>query len=203
VLSENPLLRSGIVLAGANQRKSGTEDGILTALEATGLDLRGTELVTLSACETGVGEVRNGEGVYGLHRAFVIAGAKGELVSLWKVADEETKTLMVAYYQRLAQGSGRSSSLRATQLDMLAQRATAHPYYWASFVYYGDPSPVGQSIAMSSGAGPAVPGVDRGARGCSCEAAGAADCHGSALGSAIVLGMLARQRRRRKLEARA
>ncbi len=106
---ENPLLRAWLALAGANQRKSGAddkEDGILTAYEAAALDLWGTKLVVLSACETGVGEVRNGEGVYGLRRALVLAGAEAQLTSLWKVNDNVTKDLMSAYYGKLRAGWG-------------------------------------------------------------------------------------------------
>lgn len=173
---ENPLLRSGLALAGANAPRSGAEDGILTALEAAGLDLHGTELVVLSACETGLGDVQNGDGVYGLRRAFVIAGAETLVASLWKVDDAETRDLMVSYYGKLEKGGGRSASLREVQLAMLARPATAHPYFWASFLVSGDPSPLGAGAAASPGAGRASataatpPGkLDPGARGCACE----------------------------------
>ncbi len=139
---ENPLLRSGLVLAGANQRKSGDEDGILTALEATGLDLRGTQLVVLSACETGIGQVSNGEGVYGLRRSLVIAGAQTQLISLWLVSDTGTKDLMIDYYERLLSGQGRSEALRQTQLAMLNSEKYQHPYYWAAFISSGNWSPL-------------------------------------------------------------
>jgi CHAT domain-containing protein len=139
---ENPLLRSGLALAGANQLESGDEDGILTALEASGLDLEGTKLVVLSACETGVGKVTNGDGVYGLRRALVIAGAESLVMSLWQVDDEATKELMVGYYGRLATGKSRSSALREIQLQLLARDKYKHPYYWASFLPAGDNSPI-------------------------------------------------------------
>ncbi len=139
---ENPVLRSGLVLAGFNARQSGSEDGALTALEATGLDLRGIQLVVLSACDTGVGDVANGEGVYGLRRAFVIAGAESHLTSLWKVSDQGTADLMTDYYQRLLNGEGRSAALRQTQLDMLSSSAYQHPYYWAAFIPSGNWRPL-------------------------------------------------------------
>jgi CHAT domain-containing protein/Tfp pilus assembly protein PilF len=136
---ENPLLRSGLVLAGANKQQSGSgEDGVLTALEAAGLDLWSTRLVVLSACETGVGEIRNGEGVYGLRRALVLAGAESQLMSLWQVSDRETRELMVGYYRRLQRGAGRTEALRQVQLAMLRRRSSSHPYYWASFIPVGD-----------------------------------------------------------------
>lgn len=135
---ENPLLRSGLALAGANRRKSGEEDGILTALEAAGLDLWGTKLVVLSACDTGVGEVKNGEGVYGLRRAFVLAGSESHVMSLWSVSDTGAKELMVEYYKRLMKGEGRGEALRQVQLQMLKTPNRRHPYYWASFIQSGE-----------------------------------------------------------------
>jgi CHAT domain-containing protein/Tfp pilus assembly protein PilF len=135
--AENPLLRSGLALAGANHRGEGAEDGILTALETAGLDLSGTRLVVLSACDTGVGTVENGEGVYGLRRAVVMAGAEAQLTSLWKVNDQVTRRLMESYYRRLIAGEGRAEALRAVQLEMLEDTWTRHPYYWASFVPIG------------------------------------------------------------------
>jgi CHAT domain-containing protein len=161
---ENPLLRSGLILAGVKQAQSGAgEDGVLTALEAAGLALWGTKLVVLSACETGLGEVRNGAGVYGLRRALVLAGSETQVMSLWKVSDTGTRDLMTAYYARLQAGEGRTEALRQVQLAMLRgrllpgasrqqirQRETVetsetpstkdyrHPYYWAAFVPSGD-----------------------------------------------------------------
>ncbi|MFH7245095.1 MAG: tetratricopeptide repeat protein [Spirulina sp.] len=142
VNNENPLLRSGLALAGFNSRTSAGEDGVLTALEATGLNLRGTRLVVLSACETGVGQVANGEGVYGLRRAFVMAGAESQLMSLWKVDDLGTAELMQRYYQRLQNGEGRSESLRQVQLEFIADPDYQHPYYWASFIFSGEWRPL-------------------------------------------------------------
>ena len=134
----NPLLRSGLALAGANQGKNGDDDGILTALEAAGLDLWGTKLVVLSACDTGVGEIKNGEGVYGLRRAFVLAGAESELMSLWPVSDSSTSDLMISYYKGLQQGQGRGEALRQAQLQMLQNKDRQHPFYWASFIQSGE-----------------------------------------------------------------
>lgn len=157
-LIENPLLRSGLALAGANLDKGSAEDdGILTAQEAAGLDLWGTKLVVLAACDTGVGEVKNGEGVYGLRRALVLAGSETQVMSLWPVSDMGTRDLMIEYYQRLLEGQGRSEALRQVQLRMLNfdsrtltqsgtkrlnRKATpkkyTHPFYWASFIQSGE-----------------------------------------------------------------
>lgn len=135
---ENPLLRSGLALAGANRRTVGDNDGILTALEASGLNLWGTKLVVLSACDTGLGEIRNGEGVYGLRRAFMLAGAESLVMSLWSVSDLVTRELMTNYYKNLRQGMGRGAALRQVQLEMLKRPERAHPFYWASFIQSGN-----------------------------------------------------------------
>jgi CHAT domain-containing protein/Tfp pilus assembly protein PilF len=136
---ENPLLRSGIALAGANERSSGdNDDGILTALEAAQLDLSATQLVVMSACDSGVGEIQNGEGVYGLRRALALAGAQTQLTSLWKIPDDATYELMVEYYRRLVQGEGRAAALRSVQRKMMGDPALSHPYYWASFLAIGN-----------------------------------------------------------------
>jgi len=134
---ENPLLRSGLAFACANLHDS-KDNGILTALEASGLNLWGTKLVVLSACDTGVGEVRNGEGVYGLRRAFVLAGAESLVMSLWPISDYTTRQLMTGYYRDLKQGMGRGEALRAVQLDMLKKNPQLHPFYWANFIQSGE-----------------------------------------------------------------
>ncbi|MDP6944435.1 MAG: CHAT domain-containing protein, partial [Myxococcota bacterium] len=170
--TEDPMLRSGLALAGFNHRARATtqDDGVLTALEVAGLDLYGTQLVVLSACETGLGKVDQGEGVYGLRRALVLSGARSQVVSLWKVDDAATQALMTAFYTRLMAGEDRVAALRGVQRDMLEGRLTAqsrgkrakrglklsgprddagpdlsgwrHPYYWASFGVSGADGPV-------------------------------------------------------------
>ena len=139
---ENPLLRSGLVLAGVTIGQSAGDDGVLTALEITGLNLVGTKLVVLSGSKTGLGDISVGEGIYGLRRAFVIAGAESQLISLWNVSDQATKDLMVAYYGRLIKGEGRSEALRQIQLEMLKSENYQHPFYWASFIPSGDWTPM-------------------------------------------------------------
>jgi CHAT domain-containing protein len=138
---ENPLLRSGLVLAGVTIGQSAGDDGILTALETTNLNLVGTKLVVLSACETGQGDITIGDGVYGLRRALVIAGSESQLISLWKVSSNATRDLMIAYYGRLTKGEGRSEALRQTQLEMLKSETQNHPSYWASFIPSGNWTP--------------------------------------------------------------
>lgn len=134
-LREDSLLRSGLALAGANVRRRGPEDGVLTALEVAGLDLSGTKLVVLSACDTALGDLMPADGVYGLRRALVLAGSETQMMSLWKVHDEATRTLMTAYYERLNAGAGRSDALREVQIQMA--RDMLHPFYWAAFIVSG------------------------------------------------------------------
>jgi CHAT domain-containing protein/tetratricopeptide (TPR) repeat protein len=143
---ENPLLRSGLALAGANTFLRGeplpaeAEDGIITAEDVSGLDLLGTELVVLSACETGLGEVRVGEGVLGLRRAFVLAGARTLVMSLWKVPDGPTAELMQLFYGNLRSGMGRAEALRKAQLDLV--KVYPPPLFWGAFICQGDPGPL-------------------------------------------------------------
>jgi CHAT domain-containing protein len=142
----NPLLQSGLILAGAaaGGQSGPDQDGILTALEVTGLNLSGTQLVVLSACETGLGALSAGEGIYGLRRAFVLAGSQSQVISLWKVSDTATQALMVDYYDRLLAGTPRDAALRETQLAFLESEEYSHPYYWAAFIGSGDWRPLQQ-----------------------------------------------------------
>jgi len=131
---EDPLLRSGLALEGANLRRAAGDDGILTAAEASELNLWGTKLVVLSACDTGLGEVKVGEGGYSLRRALVLAGAETQVMSLWRVDDYATRRLMTEYYTNLNRGLGRGEALRQAQLKILEY----HPYYWAGFIQSGE-----------------------------------------------------------------
>ena len=139
---DNPLFRSGLVFAGVEQQQSEVDDGMFTAYEATFLNLVGTQLVVLSAYDIGRENISAGEGIYGLRRAFVIADSESQMISLWKVEDNATKDLMVAYYQRLKAGKGRRDALLEIQRDWLKDRKYQHPYYWGSFVFSGDGTPM-------------------------------------------------------------
>ena len=132
----NPLLRAGLALSGANLVSRGNNDGVLTALEASTLDLWGTRLVTLSACDSGVGEVKDREGVYGLRRAFTAAGADTVVMSLWPISDYVTRRIMTAFYRGLSGGLGRGEALRQAQLTIM--KSKPHPFYWASFIESGN-----------------------------------------------------------------
>ena len=145
---EDPMLRSGLYFAGANRTLAGNhatqdlDNGVLTAMEAGNLNLRGTELVVLSACNTGQGDVKNGEGVFGLRRALQEAGAQFVLMSLWSVPDKETLELMQSFYSKWLAGMEIHQALKEAQLEMRAQVRKSHggkdmPYYWGAFVIVG------------------------------------------------------------------
>jgi CHAT domain-containing protein len=135
----NPLLRSGLILAGGNRAWQGKEpfpgleDGILTAQEISEMYLPNTELVVLSACETGLGDIQGGEGVFGLQRAFKLAGAKSILMSLWKVPDSETAEMMQSFYGKWLAGMDRREAFRFAQKE-LRNKYPKEPYKWAGFV---------------------------------------------------------------------
>jgi CHAT domain-containing protein/tetratricopeptide (TPR) repeat protein len=143
---ENPLRLAGLALAGANQRHSSgpdAEDGILTAEEIAALDLSGVEWAVLSACDTGVGEIRAGEGIFGLRRAFRVAGAGTVIMSLWPVDDDSAREWMTALYAaRFKRQQSTDEAVRRASVDVLrrrrASRQSTHPFHWAGFVAAGD-----------------------------------------------------------------
>lgn len=142
---KNPMMRSGIFFSGANKTYtintaninaiSNFEDGMLTAYEAMNLSLDKTELVVLSACQTGLGKIKNGEGVYGLQRAFKLAGAKSMIMSLWPVSDDATKELMISFYASWAKSGNLYSAFKEAQLDV--KKKYPEPYYWGAFILNG------------------------------------------------------------------
>ena len=142
----DPMVRSGLALAGANTWLDGgelppdAEDGILTAADVAGLDLTATELAVLSACETGLGEFRVGEGIFGLRRAFQAAGARTLVMSLWKVPDQQTQELMVEFYRLVLNKKPRSQALREARLRTKARHPA--PRDWGAFICEGDPGPI-------------------------------------------------------------
>lgn len=132
------MLRSGLVFAGANRAWTGEdiiegiEDGIATAEEISQLDLRGTDLVTLSACQSGLGDVQSSEGVFGLQRAFKMAGVQSLIVSLWPVSDDVTIEFMEILYSQWLNGSTKDAAFRKAQSEI--KKSYKNPFYWAAFV---------------------------------------------------------------------
>ena len=144
---EYPMLRSGLYFAGADRALRGSgfavgvDTGIFTAYEATNLDLFGTELVVLSACETGLGKVENGEGIFGLRRAFQEAGAESVLMSMWSVPDRETKQFMTLFYEKWLSGMEKHRALSEAQAalreELRKEWKIDPPHFWAAFVLVG------------------------------------------------------------------
>jgi CHAT domain-containing protein/Tfp pilus assembly protein PilF len=142
---DNALLRSGVALAGAQAWKDGSlprqaEVGIVTAFEIACMDLHHTELVVLSCCDSGTGEIRTGEGVYGLRRAFFSAGAKSLIISLWSIDDQEAVNFMQAFYRHLQAGKDKAEACQLAQLEV--RDSSARPFYWSPFILVGDPAPL-------------------------------------------------------------
>ena len=136
---ENPMLRSGIVLAGVNASlKEGRDDGIVSAEKILGLKLKGTDLVVLSACETGVGDVKSGEGVFGLKRSFILSGAKTVVMSLWSVPSIETTELMTDFYTIWAKGRTKADAFQEARLKLMKKKS--NPFYWGAFIMVGNPN---------------------------------------------------------------
>jgi CHAT domain-containing protein len=142
--NDNPLLRSGLLLAGAASTVSGkrmpnlesNDNGILTAYEAMNLNLDATDMIVVSACETGLGDVKAGEGVYGLQRAFLVAGADAIVMSLWKVDDAATQQLMTNFYTNWLKIGNKQKAFKQAQLQLMAKYK--EPYYWGAFVMMGN-----------------------------------------------------------------
>ena len=141
-VTESPLLRTGLALAGVNRRASDTDGGLLTALEIAGLDLWGTRLVAIAARGIESEQAAVNQAVYTLWRSLVIAGAESQFVNLWTTDHRAATKLTTAYYERLLAGEGRSEALRSVQLEMLRSESRSHPFYWASFISIGARGPI-------------------------------------------------------------
>jgi CHAT domain-containing protein/tetratricopeptide (TPR) repeat protein len=147
---DNPMLSVGLALAGANASVPGRPAGFISAAELAGVDLRGTEVVVLSACETGLGVAAYGDEFAGLRRAFTIAGAQSQVISLWAVDDDAAAALMGEYYDRLVAGQGRAEALAKAQQAVRDRPRFAHPNVWAAFAAWGQAGPLSNVLRQSA-----------------------------------------------------
>jgi tetratricopeptide (TPR) repeat protein len=186
----DPLARAGVILSPA---RAG-DDGVVSALELAAADLSRTRLVVLSACETGLGEVEVGQGVYGLRRGLVLAGARDQVISLWKVDDDATRALMTAFYGALSEGVPPAAALRRAKLSTAARGAWTQPYFWAAFIANGaDAEPLRIDGARAPGR------VGARASGCACREGigGGSDAAGAVLLAGVLAVVAAAVKRRR------
>lgn len=172
------------------------ESGQIRTVVVSGNGLIRTKLVVLSACQTGMGDVKAGDGVYGLRRALVLAGAETQVMSLWPVDESATTELMKSYYNSLSKGGGRSEALRQVQLAMLHDARWEHPYYWAGFLVSGadgalDDTAVAPDLRV------------HGLRGCACDLTSSPGEDRSPAGLVIALGALLLAARRRRANHQA
>jgi CHAT domain-containing protein len=137
VLDRRFPLDSGLAFATPTHSGEGADNGLLQAWEVFERMRIDADLVTLSACDTGLGRDMGGEGWVGLSRAFQYAGARSVLASLWGVSDRSTADLMTTFYRRLQEGRTKDEALRAAQIEMLHRPTTAHPFHWAAFQLSG------------------------------------------------------------------
>jgi CHAT domain-containing protein len=150
---QEALRRSGLAFSGACASAEALESrdplpaslpGILSAYEISGLDLRETQLVVLAACDTGLGTLSSGEGIFGLQRSFFVAGAHSLIMTLWSVTESVTGKLIEAFYSGLCRGESRSQALRNAQLQI--RTWFKHPAFWAGFICQGNPLPIAQVV---------------------------------------------------------
>jgi CHAT domain-containing protein/tetratricopeptide (TPR) repeat protein len=154
-LSDQPLIRSGLIFAGANVNGVGADDGYLTAAELESLDMGATDLIVLSACETAVGDTTAGLGVMGLRRSLALAGVRSQVMSLWKVDDAATAELMKQFYASLGAGASRVDALRSAKLAVASHPQWSSPGFWGAFQLFGDWRPMtGSTAAVTIGAEP-------------------------------------------------
>jgi CHAT domain-containing protein/tetratricopeptide (TPR) repeat protein len=145
------MLHGGLALSGANRSTPDRPTGLISAAELAQLDLRGTSLVVLSACDTGLGTAGQGEELAGLRRAFALAGSRSQITSLWWVGDGPAGVFMTTYYRRVHEGATRAAAMRDAQQRVRETPGWSHPAFWAGFALWGDPGPLPQALRRQGG----------------------------------------------------